>query len=568
MPFQATLGNMKLRNKLFTMSAVLVVMLAGLGGYGFWLLTTNSQKLASVQDGPMSQADKIVDLQHHSVESVVGLYSIITTATNESDSKKIEALCAKGMTDYDNLASQVTNIKDALADAGIPTADIDAFDASMAAYIKKAKSVIDMASSDAVTASAWMTGTLQKYDEMNQQLKKFVDVLEKNRDDAFLNLDNQSQTGRVVFAISGVAIAGLAIVLSVLLGNIISRPIMAMVTVIGNLARKEYTQTIPATDQQDEIGDMARSLMTLKNELLNGDSLQRENALRTQEDLNKSKQREQLAEQFDGIIRTLMLKVDGVVQKVFSSANQLKSSADMTETQLTDVSSNAVRVAGNVQTVAAATTQMQSTIGEISKQAATAAEKIRQMGNNVQSASSQYRELAQVTARISEAAGMIDGIASQTNLLALNATIEAARAGEAGKGFSVVASEVKELANKTTDSTSEINGMIENIQREVQSGLALVEQLVSIVHEVENIAVAIAGAVEEQAVATSEISRNVEEVAGTNGQVASNIQGVAGEAGKTRSLAVDMQDSADALKQETQVLQSEVERFLSSMRAI
>ncbi|RCX06822.1 methyl-accepting chemotaxis protein [Marinomonas foliarum] len=93
----------------------------------------------------------------------------------------------------------------------------------------------------------------------------------------------------------------------------------------------------------------------------------------------------------------------------------------------------------------------------------------------VNTTSQQLNELGRLSKDIDSVIAMINDLASQTNLLALNAAIEAARAGEAGRGFSVVADEVRALAEKTVDATSKITGIVSTIQHSTQTAITTME---------------------------------------------------------------------------------------------
>ena len=105
-----------------------------------------------------------------------------------------------------------------------------------------------------------------------------------------------------------------------------------------------------------------------------------------------------------------------------------------------------------------------------------ASSNINRLANEVSAASETIQQLASDSSNISNLLNVIEEIADQTNLLALNAAIEAARAGEAGRGFAVVADEVRALANKTRESTENIQSTISNIHTRVDAAREVMEQ--------------------------------------------------------------------------------------------
>ena len=169
--------------------------------------------------------------------------------------------------------------------------------------------------------------------------------------------------------------------------------------------------------------------------------------------------------------------------------------------------------------------------------------------------------------KIGDVVKLIQDIAAQTNLLALNATIEAARAGEAGKGFAVVASEVKNLANQTAKATEEISQQINTNQLSTKEAVSAIEEIAATIVSVNEIATAIASAVEEQGAATREIARNVQEASQGTQDVTSNISGVSKAVGETGHMATEMLSAAGDLSGQAEAMSKQVETFFAAIRA-
>jgi DNA repair exonuclease SbcCD ATPase subunit len=175
--------------------------------------------------------------------------------------------------------------------------------------------------------------------------------------------------------------------------------------------------------------------------------------------------------------------------------------------------------------------------------------------------------LSQAADKISEVVTLINDIAEQTNLLALNATIEASRAGEAGKGFAVVAGEVKSLANQTAKATEDIRAQVDSIQTETRAAVRAIEEIISTIDEINQVAGTIADSARKQEETTENIARNVQEAASRTDDVATAIADVRGDTTRTTNAAEQVLTASTSLSESSDTLRNEVAQFLEQVRS-
>jgi methyl-accepting chemotaxis protein len=375
-------------------------------------------------------------------------------------------------------------------------------------------------------------------------------VTEVDETEAFAAADNLAM---LIFLIAagGFAIIGLV---GFLLARSFSRPITGMTGAMERLAEGDLDIVVPAQGQKDEIGNMAGAVQVFKENAHKVRRMEQQRAADTRR--NERKVQSELRALNNAMDEEVQGAVSAVVEKtdtMQASAQGMAATAEETNRQSTAVAAAAERASANVQTVAAAAEELSSSITEISRQVAQSSQIAGGAVRESEHTNQQIQGLAETVGRISEVVSMITDIADQTNLLALNATIEAARAGEAGKGFAVVASEVKNLANQTAKATDEIGSQIEGVQTATEGAVTAIESIGKTIGEIDEIASAIAAAVEEQGAATQEIARNVEQAAAGTREVSENISGVTQAAGETGQGATDQltmaTDVGDQVKQ-------------------
>ena len=254
--------------------------------------------------------------------------------------------------------------------------------------------------------------------------------------------------------------------------------------------------------------------------------------------------------EFESMVRQTLDQLGDASGQMRTTSTGLSTVSRQTNARVQVAEKASSDASTSVDSVAAAAEELSASINDISQQAAHAAGIASRAVSQARDTDGTVQGLAKSAGRIGEVVGLINTIAAQTNLLALNATIEAARAGEAGRGFAVVASEVKSLASQTAKATEEISEQIADIQKVAGDAIDAIKTIGGIIGEVNEVATAIAAAVQEQGAATQEITRSTQFAAQGTKNVSDNINGVKADADAAAAAADDvkqrLRDAGDA----------------------
>ncbi|AXO15680.1 methyl-accepting chemotaxis protein [Thalassospira indica] len=377
------------------------------------------------------------------------------------------------------------------------------------------------------------------------------------------NLRNITLIGGVILLLVVIAVVLLST------RTLVARPMTRVTSVIDHLQKGEFDITVPYLKRDDEIGAIAKALEAFKEasarmQMAEREKLQAEQ--RASDERNRT--RLQMADEFEKSVGSIVVNVSDKAGNMEQVSRQMRRAADESSEQAVVVAAAADEASANVQTVASATEELSASIQEISSQVAKSSDISNTAVEEASRANAMVTGLAEAADRIGEVVNLINDIAAQTNLLALNATIEAARAGEAGKGFAVVAQEVKNLANQTAKATEDIAQQIGSIQSETQNTVGAIGRVTETIANINEIATAIASAVEEQGAATAEISSNVQQAAAGTNEVSSSIGIVRNTSRETGEAASNVQAGATQLAEEARNLDAQVKNFLDRLRNI
>jgi methyl-accepting chemotaxis protein len=386
------------------------------------------------------------------------------------------------------------------------------------------------------------------------------------RADGAMALAETSFLTSLLWLLMGVGL-GVAATVVYLTNRSIVPPILSMVGVMAQLAGGDHSVEIPATDNKDEIGQMAKAVLIFKESMIKAKELAAKEAEAIKVRIARAARVNELTETFDKGISSVLRSAASASTELQATASSMTATAEEASSQATAVAAATEEASTNVQSVAAASEELASSVNEIGRQVAQSAAIAQKAVVEADRTNATVQGLLKDAASIGDVVKLISEIAEQTNLLALNATIEAARAGEAGRGFAVVAAEVKSLAEQTAKATDQISTQVSSIQISSSEAVSAIKGISATINEMNEIASAIASAVDEQGSATQEIARSVQQAALGTGEISANVVGVQQAAGDTGAAAHQVLEASNELSRQSDTMRGQVESFLSDIKA-
>jgi len=225
-------------------------------------------------------------------------------------------------------------------------------------------------------------------------------------------------------------------------------------------------------------------------------------------------------------LTALSNQIAGSTADTSSRASMVATAAEGMTATSSKVAAGMARASENLASIADSTGQMTGSIDEIARNSGQARTITVDASRSADNVSKQMQELGQAAENIGAIVETITRISAQTNLLALNATIEAARAGSAGKGFSVVAQEIKDLAQKTAAATEDIKLRIHAIQNVTGTAVGDIRKVTAVIQDVSALVTSIAAAIEQQSMVSRDIASHL-------GQAASGVRDANRQVGET-----------------------------------
>jgi len=297
----------------------------------------------------------------------------------------------------------------------------------------------------------------------------------------------------------------LGIMIAMFLASLITKPIIKGVVFAKQLAEGDLTAALDI-DQKDEIGQLANALIEMRNQ------------------------------------------VGNVVSEVRSNADGLASASQEISATAQSISQSAVEQASGVEETTSSVEELNSSVQQNTENAKVTNDLANLSSKDAETGGQAVTKTVDAMREIAKKVGLIEDIAYKTNLLSLNAAIEAARAGDHGKGFTVVAAEVRKLAENSRVTAEEINELATNSVHIAEEAGKLLGAVVPNIQKTADLVEEITASSEEQAQGINQISDAMGQLDSATQQNASGSEQLAATAEEMSGQAAQLQQTVAFFK--------------------
>ena len=409
--------------------------------------------------------------------------------------------------------------------------------------------------------------------EMSSERIENIKSLERDVSEALLVLAGTELQSARVSAFTVMAVGALGLIATLVISTLM---ILSVVTPIGHItgfltrmAKGEKDVTISGVCRRDEIGAMSRAAQAFLDAKAEQERINRNAAQREQDAVEA---RSALLSTMSEDIRRTTDQSMGGMREVSTALRQrtetMRSTLEQAGEEAEAATSATSTTLEQTDLASGLAEELTSAISEVASQIARGDGLARDAISKAARSKDGVESLTEAANQISDFVGVVSGLAEQTNLLALNATIEAARAGEAGKGFAVVASEVKDLAEQTNRSTSEIAERVSRIQDSTRITAASISEVAAAIESLGEVTASVAAAMEEQSASTGSLSTFVTSNRQALRAVADQINSLADAARNSALDAASIDEAVSQMAERTQIANDDIQTIINRSMSV
>lgn len=544
------LKNLSISGKLGLSTCILMALILTLGAIGFYYLDQSNRSVDHIVNNNYGRIVVFREVKE-AVDTIdKALLSMALTKDNalkQQEKEKIE----KARTAYGMAIKKIEGVMANVRDPKTKAIFADLLD-KIKSELAKGKEYNNRLVSYALegrndeASAIWSEHTSAISAAIETHFKALVRLSEERIEERFKELKRETSTAKIVFIVIALVIMFLIGVGTFFFVRSVKKSLREGVLAANRLAEGDLTVDVQAANG-DEIGELLRSMNNM---------VQKWRTVVTH--INKTADNMASASQQLSVSAVQMAK--GSEEQAKMSAQVAAASEEMSQTVI-DIARNAGNIAESGQQTVNLARSGKSVVDM-------AVREVQEIASTVDATAGMVLSLGELSQQIGAIVNVINEIADQTNLLALNAAIEAARAGEHGRGFAVVADEVKKLAERTANSTSEIGDMIGNIQKEVERAVQAMEDVKKKVASGTDLSeqagaslFSIVKGVDDLQLMVQQIASATEEMTATSESISKEIDSIASITKETSTASVQVSQASEELAQLSVNLQNLVKEF-------